>query len=409
MNLWKSIIEAIESITSNKLRSALTMLGIVIGVASVIVMLAIGNGTEQSIVGEIEGIGTNLLFITSGGDEDVSNPKPLTLSDDEAMGDPFQAPSVANVSATIQGPGEITFGGESTSTSVVGATPDYAVVQNTNLAEGEFINDTHLNGLSSVVLLGTDVAKALFDRTEGLVGETVRIEGQPFRVIGVLEEQGGSGFGSADDQVLIPLPTAQVRIHHRSTRDQVDIITIQAANSDVVTQAQEEVTQILRTRHQISIGDADDFSIISQQSFLDLASTITGVLTVFPGGVAGISLLVGGIGIMNIMLVSVIERTKEIGLRKALGARKMDILTQFLTESSILSLVGGFLGILLGWGISILVGMLAAGSGTPINPVISLDSVLLTTVFSAAVGIFFGLYPANRAANLQPVEALRFE
>jgi putative ABC transport system permease protein len=240
------------------------------------------------------------------------------------------------------------------------------------------------------------------------VGETVRIEGQPFRVVGVLESKGGSGFSNEDDRVVVPLTTAQTRLLRRQTRDRIDMLMVQAINADAVPQASEEVAQILRSRHRTEIG-ADDFTILSQQDFLDTAATITGVLTIFLGGIAAISLLVGGIGIMNIMLVSVTERTREIGLRKALGARKMDILIQFLTESSVLSLVGGIVGIILGWLISFAVGRIAAASNTDITPAIGLDIVLMATLFSTAVGLFFGLYPANRAANLEPVEALRYE
>jgi len=406
MKFMQPILEAIESITANKLRSSLTMLGVIIGVAAVIAMLAIGNGAQESIIGEIEGIGTNLLFIRSGGDARVT--EPLTLGDMEAIGDSLQAPSVAAVASSVSGYAEITFGGESVNTSVVGATTEYLTVQNLNLSEGELITEQHLNGLSSVVILGSEVAETLFDRTESLVDETVRINGQPFRVIGVLEAQGGSAFGSSDNQVLIPLTTSLVRIQSRSNRDEVDMIYASASSSDDVTKATDEISEILRDRHRTDVGE-DDFSIMTQQSFIDTASAVTGVLTIFLGGVAGISLLVGGIGIMNIMLVSVIERTKEIGLRKAMGARKSTILTQFLVESLLISLIGGILGILGGWGISALVGALASGSDILLNPVMDMNSVLLATLFSGAVGIFFGLYPANRASNLEPVEALRSE
>jgi putative ABC transport system permease protein len=258
------------------------------------------------------------------------------------------------------------------------------------------------------VLLGPDVAEKLFGRKEGLTGETVRIEGQPFRVIGVLESKGGSSFSNEDDKVIVPLTSAQVRLIRRSTRDRVDLIMVQAISADAVPQAGEEVAQVLRSRHRTEVG-ADDFNLLTQQDFLNTARTITNVLTIFLGGIAAISLLVGGIGIMNIMLVSVTERTREIGLRKALGARRHDILIQFLTESSVLSLFGGLIGILLGWLISIAVGRIAAANNADINPVIGLDTVLLATLFSTAVGLFFGLYPANRAAGLEPVEALRYE
>ncbi len=207
---------------------------------------------------------------------------------------------------------------------------------------------------------------------------------------------------------MVPLTTAQTRLLRRSTRDRVDMLMVQAVSAQAVPQATEEIAQILRTRHRTEIG-ADDFTILTQQDFLDTAQTITGVLTIFLGGIAAISLLVGGIGIMNIMLVSVTERTREIGLRKALGARKRDIMVQFLAESSVLSLIGGLVGIALGWAISYVVGRIAAASNADITPAIGIDVILLATLFSTAVGLFFGLYPANRAANLEPVEALRYE
>ena len=232
--------------------------------------------------------------------------------------------------------------------------------------------------------------------------------GQPYRVIGVLESAGGSAFQNTDDRVLIPLTTAQDRVLRRANRDQVDLLYVQASSSDAVQPAIDEVSQILRARHRSTLG-VDDFSITSTQTFIDAATTITGVFTIFLGGIAGISLLVGGIGIMNIMLVTVVERTKEIGLRKAMGARKMDILMQFLTESSLLSLTGGIIGIVLGYLLAFGIGQIAAASGTPIAPAIDINSILLATLFSAAIGVFFGLYPANRAANLEPVEALRAE
>jgi len=408
MNLWQPFFEALESLSANKLRSALTILGIVIGVAAVIAMISIGRGAENTITGSIQGIGTNLLFVFRSSSEEVRNPQPITLGDASAISDPFQAPSVAEVAPILQGNGKVAFGAESTVTSIEGVTPAYGPVRNNTLKEGEFIREEHILGQASVALLGTEVANKLFGRTEGLTGETVRIEGHPFRVIGVLEERGGSSFNNEDDRVLVPLTTAQTRLIRRSSRDRVDMLMVQAASAGEVPQAVEEVAQILRARHRTAVG-ADDFTILTQQDFLNTARTITNVLTIFLGGIAAISLLVGGIGIMNIMLVSVTERTREIGLRKALGARKRDILVQFLTESSVLSLIGGVIGILLGWAIAAIVGRIAAANNAPIDPSIGLDVVLLATLFSTAVGLFFGLYPANRAASLEPVEALRYE
>ncbi len=407
MNVLPSAIEALESLASNKLRSGLTVLGIVIGVGAVIAMLAIGRGAQDTITGSISSIGTNLLFVMQGGSEEVRNPEPLTLGDAEAIGDAFQAPSVIGVAPILQGGVEVTFGGEGTVTQGLGVTPAYEAVRNVTLAEGEFIREEHMLGRSAVAILGPDTAETLFGRTEGIIGETVRIEGQPFRVIGVTEAKGGSGFTNEDDRVLVPLTTAQTRLLRRG-RDEIDMIMAQAASAEAVGRAQEEISALLQARHSTPIG-SEDFTVFTQQNFIATAQSITGVLTIFLGGIAAISLLVGGIGIMNIMLVSVTERTREIGLRKALGARKRDILVQFLAESSLLSLMGGLIGIALGWGLSSVVGVIARASDADLNPAVNLDAVLLATLFSAAVGLFFGLYPAKRASDLEPVEALRYE
>ena len=410
MNLAQSFLEALESLNGNKLRSGLTVLGIVIGVAAVIAMLAIGAGAQNTITSSISGIGTNLLFVFRGNasNSSVRNPRPLTTGDAKAIADPLAAPSVAAVAPILDGNGQISFGGQTVTVTIDGVTPAYFQVRNYQVQEGNAITDEHVLGRASVVLLGPDAADELFDRHSGVVGETIRIEGQPFRVIGILESKGGGSFGSQDNVALIPFSTAQARLLRRSTPDQVDIIFAEAVSAEAVPQATEEISQILRERHRTPIG-ADDFTVFSQENFLETASTITGVFTIFLGGIAGISLLVGGIGIMNIMLVSVTERTREIGLRKALGARKRDILVQFLTESSLLSMIGGIIGILFGWFIADVVGRIAAAAGTPFNPSVGLDAILLATLFSAAVGLFFGIYPANRAANLEPVEALRYE
>jgi len=408
MNFGSSLWEALESLTSNKVRTALTMLGIIIGVGAVIAMLAIGNGTQQAIVGEIEGIGTNLLFVATNY-EDVKNPEPLTIQDAEALSDPIFAPSIAAASPVVQGQAEMTYAGEVKVATLVGVTDDYDLVQTIDLTEGEFFSSIQVNGLASAAILGTNVADDLFGRSDGLVGETVRINGQPFRIVGILKKEGGSEFGSStDDQVLVPLTTAQMRLLPRKSSNQVDLIYVSAIDSESVKAAEDEISIILRERHKIKLAE-DDFIILTQELFLDFASTVTGVFTVFLGGVAGISLLVGGIGIMNIMLVSVTERTKEIGLRKAVGAKKRDILTQFLIESSLLSVLGGIVGIVLGWLLSLGVGKIAAASDFLLNPAITINSVLLATLFSAAVGLFFGIYPANRAAQLEPIEALRSE
>jgi len=406
MTIFQMLYEAFESLISNKLRSGLTMLGIVIGVAAVIAMLAIGAGAQASIDSSINSIGSNLIFITAGGSSSVTNPKPLTTADADAIRANVTEASL--VSAVLQGRIQVSVSGQSSGTTVMAVGPDYAEMRNLSVTEGSFITGEQMNQRAAVVVLGPTVAENLFGRTSNVVGQVVRLGSQPFRVTGVLESKGGSGFGNQDDQVIIPLTTGQIRVLPRNPRNQVDQILVQVSSPEQVTAAGDGITRLLQDRHHNPTG-AEDFSILKQQDILNTAASITGVLTIFLGGIGGISLLVGGIGIMNIMLVSVTERTREIGLRKALGARRRDILVQFLTESAVISLVGGVIGILLAVGISYLVGQIAANSGTALTPVVGTNAILLATLFSAAVGLFFGIYPANRAANLQPVEALRTE
>lgn len=419
MNFSQALMEALESLNGNKMRSGLTVLGIVIGVAAVIAMLAVGNGAQASITGSISSIGTNLVFVFGGAPSNDgppgsgpttsgNNERPLTMGDANALLDTFAAPSVESVAPAIQGNGFLTFSSEKTTTAISGVTPEYYTVRNLELSEGEFINQEQILGRMSVVVLGPETAISLFGHADGIVGEVIRIEGQPFRIIGVLVARGGGAFGSEDNAAYIPFTTAQARLIKRSARDEVDVIFVQAASAESVPQAVEEISNIIRQRHRTPIG-ADDFTVFTQQDFLSIFESITGVLTIFLGGIAGISLLVGGIGIMNIMLVSVTERTKEIGLRKALGARKRDILMQFLTESSLLSLIGGVIGTIFGWLIARLVEQIATATGNNFIPIVGVDAIILSTSFSAAIGLFFGIYPASRAANLEPVEALRHE
>lgn len=408
MNLLQTILEALQSLSSNKLRSALTILGIVIGVGAVIAMVAVGQGAQDSISGVIGGAGSNLIFITAGNSqEELRNIEPLTTGDAQALADPMQAPSIYAVAPSVSAYSEISYGGKKRRVSLEGVTKDYQGVRSYELQEGEFITSDQSLSMSPVVLLGPELADYLFDRHDGVVGETVRIDGQPFRVTGILASKGGGLFGSMDNIALVPLTTAKTRLV-TGHRDEIDMIYVQANSAEEVNAAKDEISQVLRSRHRLTTGP-DDFTVFAQVDMLQMASTVTGVFTVFLGGIAGISLLVGGIGIMNIMLVSVTERTREIGLRKALGARKRDILIQFLTESILLSFIGGVLGILLGYLISMIVGQVAAASGNAFTPVVGLNGILLATLFSTAVGLFFGLYPANRAASLQPVEALRYE
>jgi putative ABC transport system permease protein len=410
MNFFLNLKEALQSLAANKMRSLLTVLGIIIGVAAVISLLSVGESAGNSITGQIESIGTNVIYILNGNDdEDVTNPEDLTLRDAEVLANSSQASDVAYVAPVITGVREIAFSGEGTETSILGITSDYQFVQNITLLEGEFISNEQVEGRSAVVVLGPEIAENLLGRSTGIVGNAVRIGGYPFRIIGVTEAKGGSSFNNPDSNVYIPISTAQTRLPRSGSPDQVQYILVSATSPETVDAAIDEVTNILRRTHRIPPRSPNDFTILNQQDFLAVASSITNVLTVFLGGIGAISLLVGGIGIMNIMLVSVTERTREIGLRKALGARKLDILLQFLTESVLLSLIGGIFGIALGWLIALVVSQIAAQSGAPLEVSVTINSVLLATLFSAAVGIFFGYYPANRAASLAPVEALRYE
>jgi len=413
-NLVQSARVALRSLTANKTRSALTMLGIIIGVAAVIAMLSIGRGAQAAITSQIESIGTNLLFIRPGAiqqggvRQEAGSAQTLTLEDAEAL---VGLPSVVAVAPQVDAFGQLVYQSQNTRTRVYGVTPEYIQVRNYTLADGEGITSAHVNGRSQVVVLGNATAANLFGDAALAVGQSVRINGQPFRVTGVLASKGGSGFGSQDDLALVPITTAQLRLfganrNVRGGQRSISSINVQIVDQSVSDQAVAEIGEVLRERHRVTFQD--DFTISSQQDILDTATQITGVLTLFLGGVAAISLLVGGIGIMNIMLVSVTERTREIGLRKAVGARKRDILSQFLTEAALLSLLGGILGIALGWGMSRLIGGVQLG-GTTLTPLVGLDAVLLATLFSAAVGVFFGWYPAWRAASLNPIDALRYE
>jgi len=410
VNFFLNIKEAMGSLSANKMRSLLTILGIVIGVSSVIALLSLGESAGDSIAGEIESIGTNVIYILRGNNnEDVSNPKDLTLRDAQALASSRRATEIVYVAPVFTGSSEMTHSDRSASASILGITPDYQFVQNIAMAEGEFITAPQVEGRSAVVVLGPSMAERLLGRSTGVVGTTIRIGGYPYRIVGVAEAKGGSAFNNPDNNVYIPISTAQARLPRGGAPDRVQFILASMVNVENADLAIRQIREVLRMTHRIPPRSPDDFTLLNQQDFLAVAATITNVLTIFLGGIGAISLLVGGIGIMNIMLVSVTERTREIGLRKALGARKVDILVQFLTESVLLSLIGGLFGILLGWGISLAVSQIATRSGTPLEIVVTLNSVLLATLFSAAVGIFFGYYPANRAANLAPVEALRYE
>jgi len=411
--LNRLLIEALDSLSANKLRSILTILGVVIGEAAVIAMLSIGRGASASITSRIESIGTNLVYVTPGSSSQngvrnaAGSAGTLTIDDANALVNLNNVEAVAPEANSFV---QIVYEAQNTRTRLIGVTPSYQDVGSLTLSDGEFITDENQSARSLVVVLGSSVAETLFGSTSGVVGQSVRMNGQPFKVIGVLESKGGTGFLNQDDQVFIPLSTALYRLvggERFRGSSSIGQISIKASSAKAVTSVVSEVTLAMRERHG-TVEGADDFTVTSQQATLAAATQVTDILTIFLGGIAGISLMVGGIGIMNIMLTTVTERTHEIGLRKAIGAQRRDILLQFLVESMVLSLVGGLIGVAIGWGIARLMGSIQIG-GSAITPVVGLDSVLLATLFSMAVGLFFGIYPATRASRLQPVEALRYE
>jgi len=416
VNVLESVRLAFRALTANKLRSILTMLGIIIGVGAVITLMSAGEGVSVYIEEQFQGIGSNLLFVLPGSQEETRSGPPgsvvsqseLTNGDVEALRDPIRAPDVALVSPQLFRSTVVATGKRDTISQVQGVTPEFAEVRNWYPEVGVFIDQEHLNSRSRVALLGKTVVEDLFPENPYPLEQTVKINGIPFRVIGVLEEKGGSEFSDEDSSVLIPLTTAQTRLFpSRSSSGEylVSAILVEAVSEDRMDAASEQIATILREQHDIDFSDEDDFSIISQSDIIAVFGEITGVLTIFLGAIAGISLLVGGIGIMNIMLVSVTERTREIGLRKAVGARRRDILLQFLVEAMLLSLFGGIVGIGIGTMGAEIISRLVEGFRAIVAP----QAVLLATSFSAAVGLFFGIYPARRASLLNPIEALRYE
>ena len=422
MNVIESIRVALQGLAANKLRSSLTMLGIVIGVGAVIALLALGEGTQAAVTEEIQSIGSNLIFIVPGsrveghGPMVTGNvPATLTLADAEAIATPDNVPGVLAVAPVFNNSAEVAYGSESVNTTITGTTPDYSLVRNSFPETGEFFTKQQMTTMSRVAVLGHQTAEDLFGDSDPL-GRTIKINpstgsGQSrvhFRVIGVMEEKGMGPAGNQDDAVFIPITTAQRKLFGGRAVSgmswKVSTINVSLVSEDDMDAATDEIILLLRQRHKIQPGDDDDFSVMSQEDILSTLEQITDILTIFLGAIAAISLLVGGIGIMNIMLVSVTERTREIGIRKAVGAKRRDILMQFLIESVVLSVIGGLLGILLGAGIATLV----ERSGL-LTTVVSADAVLLATGFSVAVGLFFGIYPSMRAARLHPIEALRYE
>jgi len=415
ISLMETLDIAMRSLTANKLRTLLTALGVIIGVAAVVALLAIGRGSQESITSAITANGANLLTVRPGASNQaggvrgqVGDAQSLTTDDAKALADPQNVPDANLVSPEYGGGGQLVAGNQNQNARITGATPTYLPIHNLTIADGAFITDDQVSSNANVVVLGANVATELFPDGSA-VGQSLRINRQGFRVIGVLAPQGGSGFGSQDDGVIVPLSTAQRKLFGgraiQGGATLVSNIVVQASDQNSVTKALGEITQTLRDRHQLpSNGDADDFSVINQQDILNSVIQATQTLTLFLGAIAAISLVVGGIGIMNIMLVSVRERTREIGLRKAIGAREGDILTQFLLEALIISLLGGLIGLSLGVLIA-----LGVNLGGQIHAAPSLSAAALAVGFAMAIGLFFGIAPARSAARLDPIDALRYE
>ena len=405
---------ALSSIGANKLRAGLTLLGIVIGVAAVISLMSIGRGAQQAITERLQALGTNLLFVQPGATSQGNvgfgqgSAATLTLEDANALLDPVFAPSVAAVAPELRSNGQVVAGRENTRTQVIGVTPSYTSVRNVPVGSGDFITRGHVDNRSEVVVLGASVSEELFGFRDP-VGQSVRIDGRRFEVIGVLESQGGGAFGSFDDQVLVPITTSYYRLGAQRTPQggvTVQTISVQVKSAGAMDSAVREIGTVLRLRHRIT-GE-DDFTINSQQETIEALEDTTNTFVVFLGAIASISLLVGGIGIMNIMLVSVTERTREIGIRKAMGAKRKDIMLQFVAEATLLSLGGGLVGVIAGLGLSRLLDGRSLG-GQDFQTTFSGDIAVLALVVSGAIGLFFGIYPAMRAAALHPIDALRYE
>jgi len=402
-NLYR---ETTSALLSNKSRSGLTVLGIVIGIASVIIMLAVGNGTSSSIQSSIQGLGSNLLTVTPGASKapgsqvssSAGSTQTLTVADATAI---ENLAGVENVSPEVDSNQQIVATSANVNTTVVGIEPAYADVHNVSMEEGSFITDKDVQQLERVAVLGPTASDDLFGVGVNSIDKTILIDNLQFTVVGITVAKGGSGFTNPDSMVYIPLTTAQQEI---TGSIYVNDISIEAVSSQNLQTVQDEVTTLLLKRHDISDPTKADFSILNQASLSSTLSSITNILTILLASIASISLIVGGIGIMNMMLTTVTERTKEIGLRKAIGAKKGDISLQFLTEAVVLTVTGGIAGVMLGYGVAYVVTLTGLLTAT-----VTLSSVLLSVGVSAAIGIVFGYFPARRAASLNPIDALRYE
>ena len=398
--------ETYFTIRTNKFRSGLTILGIVIGIGSVIAMISVGQGAKGTIETNIQSMGSNLLTVMPGFQRSFSqisvgrgSAQTLTMGDSEAVAK--EVPNVEAVAPELSGRYQIVAKGKNTNTQVVGTTASYPDVKNVEIDQGSFVSEQNVSSQSKIAVLGPTTRDDLFGTGTVPIGETVRIKGINFKIIGVTKSKGGTGFGSQDDRVFIPISTAQKLL---AGTDYVSTINVQAGSPQVMAQVQTGITNLLLQRHNISDPQLADFSVLSQQDILGAVSSITNTMTILLASIAGISLIVGGIGIMNMMMTTVTERTREIGLRKAIGAKRLDISLQFLTEAVMLTFLGGVVGIILGGGLAFGITFFT-GTATKI----SLFSIILAFGVSAVIGIAFGYWPARKASALNPIDALRYE
>lgn len=406
MNFLDQIIESFNTLKLNKMRSGLAILGIVIGIGSVIALISIGKSSQQSIETRIQSLGSNLLTVSASFQREgvvrgAQSRNTLTNDDAQAIKTSANITTVKNVSPEYSGRLQVITGSNNTNTTIVGATPVYTTVHNTTIETGNFISESDEKNMTKVAVLGPTVVTDLFGEGNVPIGEKIRIGSQYFTIIGITTAKGGNGPNNQDDRIYVPLSTAQKQLFGSKY---LSSIAVEAKDADSMNAAVNEIGYLLLDMHKISDPTKADFSIMSQADILSTASSITGTFTTLLSGVAAISLLVGGIGIMNIMLVTVTERTREIGLRKALGAKKKTVITQFLIESVILTFTGGLIGIILG----VVLAFIYSKATSSIF-VISGSSILLAFAVSSFIGVVFGWYPARRASSLQPIEALRYE
>ena len=401
----ESMRMALTALLANKLRSLLTMLGIIIGVGAVIAMISVGMGVRKNVTDSIASLGSNMLVIMPGsanrGGVRSAAGSTITLKYDDAEAIQKRVRNIDYVSPTVSGSYQIVYGNQNWNSSVTGVTPDYMSIQSLKVQSGSFITESDMSKRNRVAVIGTTVASNLFG-TENPVGKNIRVNNAPYKIIGVLAAKGQSSMGrDQDDVVIIPLTTAQERMLGITY---VQSINVQVASQDKMEQAQSEIETLLRQRHRITGGKEDDFTVRNLTSLMETMSQTTAMITLLLGSIAGISLIVGGIGIMNIMMVSVTERTREIGIRKALGATFRNIMMQFLIESVVISVIGGMIGIILGCAASMAISVVG-----DFSTVITIAPILISFFFSVGIGLFFGIYPARKAAKLDPIEALRYE